>query len=415
MCESCKSCKDYSFERDVDVTNICCLRGYWHYSESPGKVEGSCPKDDEVPPCRKSKDDFWKVVNNIERDLKEILGYDGDSATSFRAAKKYRTNVPFDIDEQFFNGLARLDWLKEREESKLLTKFHIISEANDSSTALISPYAGALKTLYLLAKERIVKGTLNHEGQLEQTGRDRHLPQRLEEILKSSSNLPACAKSCIENTDLAHTIASLGYLINICDHLKMQGKIDDKDVKIVVSAMIVHDCAYPITTSYKDFTSPENRKKHMENAVKEFEKYAQMVNQKHKDFFSDEDIRKICKIVGQHDNPGLDMDFDYADIKPEIIWAHREADRLWMLDRSGFALDLLREIVEKGKYDPKARLAYVINDHNNEVEKYQKFKDKCRHARDVNNRSFYRTDQGYFIYTSLVNQIKNDYDITLPL
>ena len=86
-----------------------------------------------------------------------------------------------------------------------------------------------------------------------------------------------------------------------------------------------------------------------------------------------------------------------------------------MLDRSGFALDLLREIVEKGKYDPKASLAYVINDHNHEVEKYQKFNDKCRHARDVNNRSFYRTDQGYFIYTSLVNQIKNDYDITLPL
>jgi len=323
--------------------------------------------------------------------------------------QKYTIKVPraekkiideYMVDEDFLLGLGRLEDLKTHEQVLVKSILNEVSIKTGGVSGL-----EPLNQLFDYVKNKIVNG---------ETGRDRHLPKKLEEIISLSEEVPPYIKhyspQWVKDTDFSHTIASLIYTDDICERLHLE----DRFKKIVMSAMIVHDCAYPKVNSYEEFTSIENRTKHMKNAVEEFQKWAVEINKnfkrkRGKEYYTEEDIEQVCKIVSQHDNPGIGIDFDYSGLDERLFFIHREADRIWMLDKAGFALDLLREIVEKSRYNPKARLEYVIKDHQEESKIYKQFSDKCQMY--DNKPTIYREWVGFDFFTKLIEDRKRDYQI----
>src|SRR4030067_2453194 len=100
--------------------------------------------------------------------------------------------------------------------------------------------------------------------------------------------------------------------------------------------MLAHDCAYPKTEDFAAFTSSDTRLTHMRDGESEFKNFAQQINSEFPGFYTHNDIELICSIINQHDNPGVKVDgkqlqFSYNPPPARLLWAHREADRLWML------------------------------------------------------------------------------------
>ncbi len=320
----------------------------------------------------------------------------------------------YKVDEQFFHGLEELGKLKHHKLSA-----HERLEELSTQTGFSKLYeieTSPLVQLLNCVEDRITRG-YEEGGKRILTGRDRHLPEEISKILSYSENLPTHfyrASNWVLDTDLAHTIASLDYAFDISESLGFEPQLK----KIVISAMLVHDCAYPEVGSYDEFIKPEIREKHMENAVKEFKSWAREINRKFyikfdKEYYTLKEIEQICSIVRQHDNPGVKIDFDYSGVDERLFFVHREADRLWMLDPAGFALDLLREIVEKGKYDPKARLEHVISKHREEAKVYEnsneEHKGKCK---EYNGRkTLYRTEKGFNIFKELIEKLTRIYSL----
>lgn len=178
---------------------------------------------------------------------------------------------------------------------------------------------------------------------MELGGRDRGLPEKIKGFFMNQPN----AFEWVTDTDLKHTVASLGYLAEIT---KNEG-FTPQEQKIVLSAMIVHDCAYPKTKDFIAFTSSDTRLSHMRDGEAEFRNFANKINGEFPGFYTPDEIEIVCSIVIQHDNPSVILDgktlqFSYNPPPQQLMWSHREADRLWMLDRGGFALDLIRRVLE---------------------------------------------------------------------
>ncbi len=301
---------------------------------------------------------------------------------------KFNLRVPetineHDVDLAFFKGLGVLQDLKTDGE-KIIRK-------------QLRGVGGGLELLFDLSKERIVHGG---------TGRDRHLPQKVGEIRDCCEyevgNL--LRGFCVEDTDLAHTIACLSYAFPICESLRL----DESSEKVVLSSLIVHDCAYPEVKSYDEFVKKENRKKHMSNAAKEFNGWSRLVNEKFSGFYSADEVEKVKKLVRCHDNPGFGEDYDYS-VGENLVFVHGESDRLWMVNYAGFALDLLREVVEKQKYDPQARLDFVVSYHKNEQNFYKKNRESLKEFEGEP--TLYRTNRGIGFFRDSVKRLKGDYHL----
>lgn len=286
--------------------------------------------------------------------------------------------VTYDVDTALVDGLRYMGTLNELDLNSVNPQFH-----------------EQFRKLFDYAKIRMEEG-----------GRDRHLPDLVRQILVNEPDAP----TWVSDTDARHTVASFGNLSEICNGESYH----PNDQKRLLTAMVVHDCAYPKTQDFAAFTSSDTRLVHMQEAEREFRDFAGWINRDYPGFYSAEDIDEICSIVRQHDNPGVKKDrkvlqFSYNPPKRELVWAHREADRLWMLDKAGFALDLLRRLVESNPwYDPAKYLDHVVSTHLKEAEKYQDA-DSCI----VHNgkKSMYRTPTGFNIFTRLIRDRTAEYQI----
>jgi hypothetical protein len=300
----------------------------------------------------------------------------------------------------FFRGIHKLRGLKQKKLAELCP-------------GIDEP----LCELYEYMRSRIVHGK---DG--EQTGRDRNLPGSIEQILNNSPDITNLEllqiPECFENTDLAHTAASVKYAWEIGQkELSREKKhINEHRQKMLMAAIIVHDCAYPKTENFKDFTSAETRVKHMENAVIEFKYFAKKIDEDYNKIHGKPYFRnvmdEVCHIVEQHDKPSVPTherfrDFFAMRVSSEIFWVHREADRLWMLDEAGFALDLARRLLEDNPwYNPEKYLNHVVKQHQKESKVYIG-RTSCRQFQGEN--TLYRTDAGFETFKRLVAERKADY------
>lgn len=313
-------------------------------------------------------------------DIKAGCGTDSKIKITIPATK-------YTIDTALISSLGEMEILRRRKAS-----FAISFDLRDTPKLDLCIY----DMLMEYARERMMLG-----------GRDRLLP----EFLDTTSLKEPDAKQWVTDTDFSHTIASLSYLAEICKG----ERISPKDCKVVLSAMIVHDCAYPVTKSFDDFVNEENRKLHMQNAEQHFRTWSQKINAMCRksfggEFYSGNDIELICRIVRQHDNPGIGIDFDYAGIRNhKLLWAHREADRLWMVHRAGFALDLVRRLLEENPwYDPKRYMRdKVIARHVCESAIYAHDLDKCLPY--SGQKTLYRTHTGMMIFEREVKARAQEY------
>lgn len=286
----------------------------------------------------------------------------------------------FEVDENLIEGLRYMGTLNQLSLTDVPEQFH-----------------APLQKLFQYAKDRMKKG-----------GRDRHLPTLLEKILVNEPE----ASTWVSDTDARHTIASFDYLTKICTG----EKYSFEDMKRVLSSMIIHDCAYPETGNVAQFNS-DARIFHMQEASRIFVDFANKINQEYLGFYSDNDVNEICALVGQHDNPDVMredrtfLNFKYNPPKEELLWAHREADRLWMPDKGGYALDLLRRLVSPNPwYDNKKYIHHVIKIHTEEAERYVDNKN-CFIYRDK--KTIYRTKTGFNLFKELINQRAKEYEVNL--
>lgn len=267
-------------------------------------------------------------------------------------------------------------------------------------------YLGSLHELNLngIEQRRIAPLSLLFEyarEMIKNGGREPDLPEKMAGFFK---NIPAAA-SWVTVTDEKHTIASTNYMWEIA---RGEG-FTSQQQNWVLSTVIVHDCAY---TPSKDFKS--QRLTHMRDGETAFRKFAPEINKLYPYYYSDIDVEVICSIIRQHDNPSVKVNdktlrFSYDPPPPKIQWALREADRLWMLDRGGFALDLVRKIVKDDpSYNPGEYLKYVISRHVEESEIY-KYNELCFEYQ--RNKTLYRTPTGFNIFQRLVRERVREYGV----
>src|SRR4030043_2322146 len=190
--------------------------------------------------------------------------------------------------KHFLIGLCRLEDLKTHEQELVRSMLNEVS-IKTGGISWLEP----LNQLFDYVKNKIVDG---------ETGRDRHLPSALEGIMLLSKDVPPYIRryspQWVKDTDFSHTTASLIYTSDICKRLHLEDELK----KIVMSSMIVHDCAYPKVGGYEEFTSEWCRKEHMESAVKEFQRWAAEINRnfevkRGKEYYTDECIDQISKIA----------------------------------------------------------------------------------------------------------------------
>ncbi len=244
------------------------------------------------------------------------------------------------------------------------------------------------------------------QARMQLGGRDRDLPGKIKEFFVNQPNAP----QWVTDTDLKHTVACFGY----SEEITRKEGFTTQERKIVLSAIIVHDCAYPKTEDFATFTSPDTRLSHMRDGETEFRNFANEINTEFPDFYSPDEIEIVCSIVRQHDNPSVKIDgktlqFSYNPPPQKLMWAHREGDRLWMLDRGGFALDLIRRLLESNPwYNPSKYLEHVISEHLKESGKYEN-NDGCISYQGE--KTLYRTASGFEIFQRLVRERAEEYNI----
>jgi hypothetical protein len=290
-------------------------------------------------------------------------------------------------------------------------------EAARSDTALIGAlkYLGTLRELDFSYVETDMQSPLNQlfeyaKTRMEVGGRDRDLPKKIDGFFPNQPHAP----EWVSDTDLKHTVASFDYLTGITN----KERFTHQDKKIVLSALLVHDCAYPRTKDFAAFTNSDTRLSHMKDGEAEFRIFANKINDKYSNFYSLGEIEIICSIVRQHDNPSIKLDgktlqFNYNPPSQRLMWAHREADRLWMLDRGGFALDLIRRLLEsEPSYNTTDYLQHVISGHMKEALKYEN-NDPCISFHGE--KSLYRTQAGFEIFQKLVGERTKEYNINLTV
>jgi len=233
-------------------------------------------------------------------------------------------------------------------------------------------------------------------------GRDRDLPAAMLEV----NGLPAEAADWVKDTDKKHTITSFDYLVEIC----CEEDYDMGAMKRACSAMIVHDCAYPRTTSFEDFTSTQSRSRHMINGAEAFRNYALLINDNYPDSYSRQEIEDISAIIEIHDNPGIGIPFEPDNPQLKLLLSHREADRLWMVDNAGFALDLARRLGEEDPwYDPAKYLAHVVSVHMKERSAYD---DDLGFLEYLGRPTLYTTKAGFAIFKREVDARMREYEIS---
>jgi hypothetical protein len=319
------------------------------------------------------------------------------------------------VDEVFINNLRYMHSLKMPDFSKV--KPFPSDDSGDFSEkacdfnkclAYNSVFREALRRIFDYSADRMRAG-----------GRDRELSPFLEKALPDES----LAKWWVAETDVAHTVASFDYLVDICN----KESFSYNEQLTVLSSILVHDCAYPPTDEH---TKIDVRLEHMVEGVKAFEIIARSINAEFRrmhtiyDFDVVEEFQERVpfpniteenSIIGQHDNPSIGRLFSYESVKPRMVWAHREADRLWMLDKAGFALDLLRLLKKSKPYNPEKLLRHVIGRHVEEGESYPD-NQNCRTIQDdifdfEGKKTLYRTDAGYQMFLELINERAREYNI----
>ncbi len=279
------------------------------------------------------------------------------------------------------------------------------------------------------------------KARMKLAGRDRDLPERLKTIKGLEDFV-----DFVSDTDEKHTIAVVDYASKITTgelnkidpdappdfSLRMPfsglGGYLDYDRKKLLSAAICHDCAYPITAGTQ-FRDKEIRKLHQQEAAEEFKKLAEAINKrfdflgrrvyrsdlifknKLPPFYSQDETDGTVYIISLHDSPP----FSPLDKHIELLLSHREADRLWMLDRAGFALDILRKLIKsnEGEYCPLEMLAHNVARHIEEARAYSEENRKVIRFRYYENYpTLYATNKGFEIFKELIEKRMQEYNLS---
>lgn len=327
-----------------------------------------------------------------------------------------------EVDQAFLDGLEYMG---------TLTDLYCPNKNEHIPEGLRKP----LYELFRLAKSR-----------MKEAGRDRDLPERLRAI-RGLENFA----DFVSDTDEKHTITVVDYASEIAtgDMKEIDPDASDSsfkryfsglkgykdyDKKMLLSAAICHDCAYPITTG-TEFREKEIRVLHQQNAAQEFKKFAEAINEKFDffgrrayksdiiyelrnesmPFYQQDEIDGTAHIISVHDSPP----FSPSDKHIELLLSHREADRLWMLDRAGFALDILRKLIKSNgkEYSPLEMLAHNVARHIEESRAYsEKDKKVIGFKSYLGIRGFYptlyATDRGFKIFEKSIEKRMDEYEVT---
>ena len=159
----------------------------------------------------------------------------------------------------------------------------------------------------------------------------------------------------------------------------------------------------------------------MVNGTEAFRNIALVINRTHEGFYTPTDINLVEVIIENHDNPGIGLPFSLETTKDigtlYSLFIHRESDRLWMLDEAGFSLDLLRRVIENGKFEPENYLGEVISKHIKEGIKYGNSLDRSginlkRYVIGAESYpTLYVSNTGFGIFLRLINQACLDYGL----
>lgn len=124
----------------------------------------------------------------------------------------------------------------------------------------------------------------------------------------------------------------------------------ESEIKCITTTALVHDILTPEkkrkgdeTTADEDAARKYSRADHMFRSSLHAVEAIEAANEGH--FLRPREIAWVQSMTAIHDNPsaGLPLPFE-----PEVL-AFREADRLWMISKPGFAFDLLKDLQKKLK------------------------------------------------------------------
>lgn len=124
--------------------------------------------------------------------------------------------------------------------------------------------------------------------------------------------------------------------------------------------------------------------------------------------YKNNDIEEICEIIRIHDNPSIGIPLSNEN---KMALAFREADRLWMLSKEGFAWDIHRDIAGIKEYKDIVQLASARIEHIKERyrEERQLYCDPDELFQD--HEFFFRTKSSFHMFKKYLNERKIEYGI----
>ena len=226
--------------------------------------------------------------------------------------------------------------------------------------------------------------------------------------------------------------------IGIVRGMKWKLRKADLDAKIKKEAAEI-DASAPnrdkklrdiITTNVRK--AIDSRRAHMVSGKEIARQTMELYNEWRPDFFSEEDMEEISRLIETHDNPSLQafelLRQEYLQqygvpfrqktkswlFKPDdkLAMYLREADRLWMLTEDGVDVDFKQDLKRGIVKSPKETAARNVRRHREEMELYGKILGTGAEQYGFKNGLLFRTKTGYTIFERLAQTLIEKYHPT---
>ncbi len=214
-----------------------------------------------------------------------------------------------------------------------------------------------------------------------------------------------------EDGDLLRYLIHAFYVAGTTQDILIHEDRSKDDLKIGVATAFLHDIGYLLIRDrfqniFDDFQKKEIRKAHMAAGAEYALKI--MAEPPLSAMFAPAERERAAGIIAVHDLPSTAQDDGRKglplDLADGLLYAHREADRLWMTEEYGFGDDLRRLQKKKEGTTPKDLLDHVLKRYREEKTLYP---DDGGFKGDM----LFRTDRGYGILLEQQDKLMAKYAI----
>lgn len=212
--------------------------------------------------------------------------------------------------------------------------------------------------------------------------------------------------------DLPHSL----YVFEVMMEIVFSEECTPGDITVGLTAALLHDIGYAVMAEgghdvSRDFQKAGMRIGHMKAGAAHVKELLR--KPKFEPYYTDDQIQRIAGIIEVHDNPSVSYEKEGIihkgiplDITDNLLYMHREADRMWMSSKEGFDNDF-RGRLEQGETTPEEHLKWVVTRHMQEKELYQ---DDGNFIEGF----LFRTPKAYSIFLQNVQAIIKRYNIRVP-